>query len=158
MIKPIGSFHQIDKDGYIGNPARYPVLQQDYAAVVEYIIEKVSSLLGEELHSMYLRGSVAKGEAIPYISDIDTLLITHQPLSPEDRNELEKLQDSISELYPFITKLELHAEPLPEVEKRWLRFLLKTSCVCVYGEDLGPGIEPFKVSDHGKEIGRASCR
>jgi hypothetical protein len=147
-IKNIGSLHPLDINGYILNPCIYPVAQQEYSEVVTYILNHCQSTLGDSIHSIYLRGSVAKGQAISFISDVDTLLITRQPITEEEKLRLFAIKESITGIFPFVTKVEILAESLEQTQKTWLKFLLKTQCVCVYGTDLIPAIEPFKV---GKE-------
>jgi hypothetical protein len=143
-IKNIGSLHLLDAHGYILNPCVYPVTQKEYAEVVDWILTHCRSSLGDSLHSLYLRGSVAKGQAIPFISDIDTLLITHYSITEKQQQQVIEIKEKINEIFPFVTKAEIMAEPVEQTEKTWLKFLLKTQCVCIYGTDLIPAIEPFK--------------
>jgi predicted nucleotidyltransferase len=147
-IKNIGSLHSIDINGYILNPSKYPVVQEEYTAVVDYILTHCCLSLGDSLHSVYLRGSVAKGQAIPFISDVDTLVIMHHSITEGEKARLFTIKETITETFPFVTKVEVMAVGVEQTEKTWLKFLLKTQCVCIYGMDLIPAIEPFKV---GKE-------
>ncbi len=144
-IKNIGSLHPIDSGGYILNPCKYPVAQPGYARVVDWILTQCQSSLGHSLHSIYLRGSVAKGQAIPFISDVDTLLITHHAITDGQKHQVFAISEGVNKSFPFVTKAEIMTESLEHTCKAWLRFLLKTQCVCIYGTNLIPAIEPFKV-------------
>lgn len=144
-IKNIGSLHVIDSDGYILNPCIHPVAQPEYTGVVDWILAHCCSLLGHSVHSIYLRGSVAKGQAIPFISDVDTLLITRTAVTEKETHQLLAISESVNKIFPFVTKVEIMAESLEQTGKTWLKFLMKTQCVCIYGTDLVPNIEPFKV-------------
>ena len=102
-------------------------------------------MYGDLIHSIYLRGSVAKGNAINYISDLDTLALTSRPISDSDKVKQEQINNVICSKYPFITGVEMHFENLSNINERWLQFLLKTQCVCIYREDVIPSLNRFKA-------------
>ena len=81
-ILPIGKWHPINEKNEIGNNT-VSEIQLEYQPVVEKTIEIIINHLKDNLDSIYLRGSVAKGYAQPIISDIDFIVITKNKNSTE---------------------------------------------------------------------------
>lgn len=48
----------------------------------------LTSILGENLHAVYLHGSAALGSFHPGSSDLDLLILTADPLTPTQRRQL----------------------------------------------------------------------
>jgi len=83
-VKPIGSFLQTDTDGFIVNTTSPEKIQSAWLPAVEMVSDAYRKHFGENLHSVYIRGSVAKGEAIDNISDIDSFAIVTLPYDDID--------------------------------------------------------------------------
>lgn len=145
-IRKIGKFHDIDQQDYISNPCVYPVLQIEYQNPINLIVDKVMRKYSYNIHSIYLRGSVAKGIAIHNISDIDFIILVLEPLSYEDKNFLYNvIEKEVCELYPFINGIELHGQDLNSLDGVKVQFLFKTQCICIFGEDIIPSLPRFKL-------------
>jgi len=71
-IQKTGSYFNIDKDGYLINPASLDKVQDEWKLLVQAVIQLYKREFKDSLVSLYLRGSVSKGEAVAGISDIDT--------------------------------------------------------------------------------------
>lgn len=66
----------LDIDGYIINQASYHLISEDYKIVLDFIIDLlIKSLLNSNIDSIYLYGSIAKGKAIKFQSDLDLIII-----------------------------------------------------------------------------------
>ena len=78
-IKPTGSYFGIDKEGYLINPASEDKLQEQWKPAIDDLVEAYKENHGEHLESIYVRGSVAKGKAIDYVSDIDVFAYVNLP-------------------------------------------------------------------------------
>ncbi len=150
-IKNIGSVQPLDKEGYIVNICSLDKVQEQYSPVVEEMLELYQEHFAVHLHSVYLRGSVAKGTAIPPISDIDTIAVSHTKLSKEALQPKRKMMDYLESKYNFLEGAEVHFQSLADIHQdRRLQFLLKTQCVCIFGEDLNPSLPKFKPGKDGR--------
>jgi len=79
---------------------------------------------------------VAKGTAVRGVADVDSMAITTRRLTEEEQELSNEIWKIIEAKYDFITGLEVFVVELEEVESfKELQFLLKTQCLCIYGED-----------------------
>ncbi len=148
-IQPIGSIQQLDEEGYIINDLFLDNMQPEYKVPLDEIIHLAKDRLGEQLHSVYIRGSVAKGKAIPEISDLDTMLIVHQMPSKELYQQLRAAREVIDSKYDFLNGIELPIYLYGDLkDKPKLQFLLKTQCLCVYGTDATLELPKFKLGPY----------
>ena len=83
-IIKIGKLHTFDKDGNIQNSCILPIQQNEYKLVVNKIVAELLVYIKTSIHSIYIRGSVAKGIAIPFVSDIDIIVILNNPYSEKE--------------------------------------------------------------------------
>ncbi len=142
-IKKIGSFLETDENGFLINPAAVEKIQPEYEAVIASVVDLYKQRFGESLRSVYIRGSVAKGQAIEGVSDIDAFAFVD--LSEEKMNQREQVGDKeLLEKYPFITKTELVAEPIVNSNNHG-NIIVLNQAICVYGEPIEtPKIKPGK--------------
>lgn len=61
LKKTVGSFLEIDTNGYIINPASFEKIQEKWQKPLDEVKSEYLTRFGTTLHSLYLRGSVAKG-------------------------------------------------------------------------------------------------
>ena len=151
-IKRHGSFLEVDNDGFVAPVASSSLIQDDWKPIVDDVVSFYKRTFAENLHSVYIRGSVPKGEAIPNISDLDSFCITKNP-NPVFVGKDEILAEFKAK-YPFCEHTELVALGLDEINedipprKRGIwEELIKTQSVCVYGEDLAQSIQPFTLKE-----------
>lgn len=141
-IEPKGSFFQIDKYGYVVNPASAEKIQEEWQPLINDIIDLYKKSFGNSLRNVYIRGSVAKGEAIPGVSDIDTFSfvdLTEDEISESLKKDADK---SLLTKYPFVTGVELGAQPFDNHKQKDDIIFLNQS-LCVYGEALEvPKLKP----------------
>lgn len=154
-ILPIGRLQKTDENGYIVNDTDKNFITSPWLEVIEEIKLIYQKYLGEFLHSIYLRGSVARGLAIEKISDIDTLAVTLVDPCLINTTSLEKQKYRLMEKFHFLTGIELEFlfyncfENRPQYDKHYIfnqKFIIKTQSVCIYGNDLGRIILPFKAN------------
>jgi hypothetical protein len=74
-IKPIGTFLQTNAEGFIVNTTSLEQIQDEWLPAVEKVTDAYRKHFGTDLHSVYIRGSVAKGQAIHNVSDIDSFAV-----------------------------------------------------------------------------------
>lgn len=143
QIQKIGKFHIIDQKGYIKNAAIVPIAQHEYRTVVQDMLEELVLALPENLHSVYIRGSVAKGIAIPHVSDIDLVILLHHEVL--DSNLDDFIENKIVDKFPFVKGVELLIITINECKETRVQFLLKTQCGCIYGNDISNQLPEFKL-------------
>ncbi len=143
--KDIGSFLEIDSDGFIINPASLEKIQAKWLVPLEEVKNEYISHFGEALHSLYLRGSVPKGEAIDGLSDIDTFAVVDLNDDQIDVSWFRELNQRICEKYPFVEGVEVIGIPLRKIEEfPGDKIMIKTQSVCLYGTNLADTIPPYK--------------
>ena len=138
QIKEIGSYLETDEQGFLINPASVDKIKPEWKAVVDDIVQAYIKHCGEYLHSVYVRGSVAKGTAIPGVSDIDTFAYT---TSKVDTSWITDFEKELAYKYPFAQGFEIYIDPIERALKD--KIVLMQSA-CVYGTDLTKEITPMR--------------
>lgn len=144
VIREIGSFLPVDDEGRllrVGDAAKIPA---DWQLAVDACIQTYRERLGARLHSVYVRGSVARGEPVAGVSDLDTFAVVTDP-RPErgcwvQDEALWPLAEAIASRFSQVTKVELALVPIAATEAPdcpFTRFALAHTAACVLGPDLG---------------------
>lgn len=149
-----------DKDGFFINESREEKIPQAFRETIEHVKTQLVELLGDNLHSIYLRGSVPLGTAIPGISDLDLLLFVKERIDDSALPSLYKMRDPQYVDPAIFTRVDFSVFPLSalplstqadsyhpqkvRVENYNLAFTIKTQCLSIYGENLAEKIPPFK--------------
>lgn len=146
-ILEIGSVSHTNEDGFLISQASNSKITGKWKEAVDFLVKEYLENPGlENIHSVWIRGSVAKGEAIDNVSDIDSYCLIN--IENTDSSFTQKSKRLIKESFPFVTKIETGFIPLQKIfedeDYFWWRFALKTQSVCVYGEDVSNKISPFK--------------
>ena len=144
-IRKLGKLHKLDSDGNIENPSVLPVQQEEYRNVVNQIIDELLLNFKDVILSVYIRGSVAKAAAIPYVSDIDLIILSNRNLDENENLLRKKISENVGNKNPFVNGVELFFMNADELSKIKTQFLFKTQCACVYGNDVIPSIQKFKI-------------
>ncbi len=132
-IEKKGSYFKVDKEGYLVNPTGLDKIQSEWKPLIDEIIDMYKIMYGENLVSIYIRGSVVKGEAVSGVSDIDTLTYVGIPKEELEYDWIENTEKELLKKYPFCTGIEMGADPVSESEDD--QFLIGQS-VLVFGKDL----------------------
>lgn len=144
-IQEIGRFFDKDSEGYLINPASKDKITEEWQPVVKDIVEVYKLQYGDLLHSVYVRGSVAKGDAVAGISDIDTFAYVAQKKEEIKTDWMDSFEKEMLVKYPFVQGVELSVDPIEDANND--RVLILQSA-CVYGDDLNDKMARIKV---GKE-------
>ena len=126
-------------------------MQGEWSEAVEVLKDAYLERWGDAVHSIYIRGSVAKGLAVKGISDLDSFAVmqprwdntvTHEALEAW----MEKVEGVIQTTFPFVESIEVGLEAYNGVLDRAniYTFIIKTDAVCVHGESLARKIDPYK--------------
>lgn len=144
-IREIGRYFDVDSEGQLVNPASMEKIQEEWLPVVSDIVEKYKAEYGSTLHSVYVRGSVGKGDAVAGISDVDTFAYVTSKKEEIKTDWMDLSEKEMLVKYPFIQGVELNVDPVGDASND--RILILQSA-CVYGPDLGKMMSKIKV---GKE-------
>lgn len=131
-ILKIGSVLKTDKDGFIINESSLDKIQSPWREAVEEIKQAYLDNLKDAVHSIYIRGSVARGVAIGGISDIDTLAIVTKEI---DRSWVRGVRTELNQKFIFSTGIEFGFVNYNQLFEELFesRFLIKTQSVCIFG-------------------------
>ncbi|HEY0081516.1 MAG TPA: nucleotidyltransferase domain-containing protein [Pyrinomonadaceae bacterium] len=147
-ILEIGQILETNDAGFIVNHSRVEKIVEPWKPVVEAVSDGYLKHLSDNVHSIYIRGSVARGLAREGISDVDSFAVVREPVS--DLAWAASLSREIGRRFPFCVGVEVvcltHDELLQgddEYHASW-RMMLKTQCVCVFGEDLAGRLPDYK--------------
>lgn len=107
---------------------------------------------GEDIHSIYVRGSLAKGLAVEGVSDIDSFAVLMPgKVQRESYDEFgvwaEDVEQNIQEAFSFVAGVEFGLETFAGVRARDnpYTFIIKTEAACIYGESLVESIGPYRL-------------
>ncbi|MBG9783433.1 nucleotidyltransferase domain-containing protein [Shouchella lehensis] len=128
-----------DQNGYILNPTHINKLQHHIKPLLHTVLQLLQNCLGENVHSIYVYGSVARGEAILFKSDLDLTVILYSPISSNTKNRLYAETRELVKKHKQLTKVDydmgLVKEALHSDHYHEWGFWLKHVCCCIHGED-----------------------
>ncbi len=138
-IVPMGSYVALNEEGYIINPTGIDKIQPHWSPIIQETLDFYKETFGEDLKAFFIRGSVAKGQAVDGISDLDTLAYIHNKARYEDL-ETASFRNLMTEKYPFVEDVELQYKPTEAIEEDgWLRI----QALQLYGEPIPqPKVKP----------------
>jgi predicted nucleotidyltransferase len=158
-IKKTGKIYKFDNDGYLMCYQDKSNIQGKWNKVLNNIVNVYTNSYKDQIHSIYVRGSVATGEAFDNVSDIDLIVLFKIKLNPVIVYRFGEfnlsLNDDIKKEYPFVTKIDLaphfiinHKKALNGVGDNYdsIRFHIKHHSACIYGENIQKQISRYKSS------------
>lgn len=115
------------------------IIQKTFRPVLADVIQAFKLKFAENLHSIYIYGSVAKGTAHIGTSDLDLCIIFKQQAEDQERI-IAEIHDKLIQQFPFLPKIDFDIGFLNEVLQQhnhnswgaWIKFF----CTRIYGEDL----------------------
>ncbi len=146
-ILNIGRVLKTDKEGFIVSESSADKIGSPWKEAVEEIKKVYLEHLGDIVHSIYVRGTVSRGEAIEGISDIDTFAVITKKPKEIDRSWVKEVRKTLEQKYSFSTGMEIdfisYNELFDSDELFDDKFTIKTQSACIYGKDLAQKIPPF---------------
>ncbi|WP_026476145.1 hypothetical protein [Alkaliphilus transvaalensis] len=124
------------------------MIKNEYEEFVEQFLLRVLKKLGDNVHSIYICGSIPKGKAELYKSDADFTIVCKSLERNIDKDEIVKIKSELLNEYPFVTKIDTTIITLSDVKSKPLDwgFWIKIICYCIYGVDLGEEV-PELITD-----------
>lgn len=143
----------LDSQGFILNDARRELIRSPFEAAVLDAVQAYIDHIGEDIDSIYVTGSVARGTAVAGESDLNMFAVTADTVDPELVLQ-EWVYDAEADLldqHPCLSDVQLEIWPYYYVFNDPARFsigafILKTHSVCVWGSDLAPQLPEFRMS------------
>ncbi|PSV40232.1 hypothetical protein C9J41_17135 [Photobacterium sp. GB-50] len=124
--------------------------QAPYMPVLLALVKQLQAEFSEQIHSIYLNGSVAARCAITERSDLNITLVVNRSLSASEHRVLDSLCQQIAYRYNVITQVDLTVVTRDEVMTlasifKW-GFWFKHCSVCLYGDSLATQFGLFEPS------------
>lgn len=124
--------------------------QVPYQPAISDLVRSLKSGLMDNLHSVYLYGSVARKTAKPGHSNLDVIIVTHRPYTETKTALLNSIKWRFQKAYPFIKEISFKSVLVNEVASlesifSW-GFQLRHCSVCVYGDDLAQCFGDYEPS------------
>lgn len=132
----------LDEEGYIKSIGAAQIQAQFEDLVEAVVAQLLRSFSAEELHSIYLYGSVATGGAQQGTSDLDVLVLFRQALTGETKETLADIEKATGEQFQHLVRdIGIAAASLYDVlstgnQVGWGCFI-KHMCSVVHGDDIG---------------------
>lgn len=148
QIVPTGEYYKQDDQGFILNSCATSNIKGFWAQAVSELASVYRSIHGENLHSVYLRGSVPRGLMVEFISDIDSFCLVKSEIKElVVGQKVAEAVEYFARKYPKINGVEFDCNIMEVALENYAdRFFLKTQSLCVWGEDVIPSIESMKIS------------
>jgi predicted nucleotidyltransferase len=149
-MKHLRKGYGLDTDGYIVRDVGLEKLSNDFQECIQETMEILQKKFPTLLHSVYVYGSAARGDAIKGKSDLDILVVFNRELQNGESVIIKKLEGDLSQKYHSLvreigiakTSIDYVTDPKNYYEQAFLREL----CVCVDGEDLRGQFGPYKLT------------
>lgn len=149
-IKEIGSFCVTDSDGYIINHSDWNKINPIFHPVINDVVHTYCTLLQDDLHSVYIRGSIPKGIGIEGVADLDTIAITKQKPNKLQLKRIKEVEAELTQNHTCVDGVELSVyckeDILNTASFSIISFILQTHSICVFGEDLIPLLPRYKAN------------
>ena len=115
------------------------MIQKEYQSILKDIVSVFTAEFATALDSLYVYGSVAKGNAVVGQSDLDICVVFKHEITNLDQ-KIAEIKQSLIIRYSYIPKIDVDIGYLKEVldeknKKRWGAWL-KFFCTNIYGRDL----------------------
>ena len=147
-ILKIGSFIKMDSQGFFINDYEVNKLMIPYEKAIDKIIGCYITVFKENVHSIYIRGSVARGNPIMGFSDYDCLAVLCKKCTDIEKKSILEYAESLKLEFDFVPIFDLSycdiIELMENEEARHWQFAIKVQSICIYGKSLIPILPKFK--------------
>ncbi|REE68717.1 nucleotidyltransferase-like protein [Paenibacillus taihuensis] len=140
----------LDSNGYIVSDVGLDKIDNVYLPVIQESVASLATVFPQQLHGVYVYGSVARGEAVAVKSDLDLLVIFNNTLTSQEAEALQSLSENLSHRYRDLVRdvgiAFIDLDYVVDSQNYDEQAFLKELCVCVHGEDLRPRFGPYKLT------------
>ena len=131
--------------------------------MVDDVIQAYIKHIGQDLHSIYITGSVPRGLAVEGQSDLDAIAVLEYYTDPElvMQDWISSTEDEILARHNCVSDVQMEIYPHgwllhDESEFSISAFVIKTHAVCVWGIDMLPDLTDYQFSDKNTRIAVAN--
>jgi hypothetical protein len=147
-IQPIGKLFQVNDEGFLVNPTDWCHVPAKFHALIEGIKNSYCQFYQNDLHSLYLRGSIVRGTYIENLSDIDAVGLIHLENKKWEHTVFEAaFSKAFKEEFSYSGRLELmissYSSDLSSTYPT-LAMILKTQSLCIWGNDIIESLNSYK--------------
>ena len=89
----------LDSNGYILSDVSKEKIEPAFLSCIQQSVASLKKLFPKHLHSVYLYGSVARGDAVIPSSDLDLIAMFRSEVTSEQMTALKQLAVELSERY-----------------------------------------------------------
>lgn len=150
-VKEIGSLCVTDRAGCIINHSDMNKINPIFLPVIYDVVNTYSTHLQDNLHSVYIRGSIPKGIGIEGVADLDTIAVTKQNLNKQQLRLIKDVGQELNQKHTCVDGIELSFYCIEDVLNTSffsiISFILQTHGMCVFGEDLIPQLPRYKANE-----------
>ncbi|MGW5350157.1 nucleotidyltransferase domain-containing protein [Streptomyces sp. NPDC004031] len=148
-MEPLGHGVGLGPDGTILREGSLARVQPEFAPLLDAVRERVPAAYpGGRLHSAYVYGSVPRGTARAGISDLDLVVVLHDPPTAADRATGEALAADLDARFPVVDGVGLllfdTGTLLSELERHDLGFFVACLCTPLLGPDLADALPRYR--------------
>lgn len=149
-MKKLQPGYGLDHEGYIVSDVSLDNISELYYECIEESIKELKIMFPEKIHSIYLYGSVARGDATPGTSDLDLLILFENKLLKDERTDLHNLQQRLSKKYIKIIRevgiATAEYDYVMDAGNYYEQAFIKEICTCLYGKDIRVHFGPYKLT------------
>lgn len=149
-IKPIGTYFEMTNEGYILNPTSMELIPSKWRPLIDLVKTTILKEFQTDLHSIYLRGSVARGSVTDRYSDLDLFVLLKQSnIRWKVADWLEGYHENWKNEFPFVKAIEVMCSSFSEniyASNPALAMIIKTQSILLYGPAISESIPAFKPS------------
>jgi hypothetical protein len=124
--------------------------QPEFTPLIDELTNTVKSGLKDNLHSLYVYGSIANGTAVAGRSNLDVVFVMSRKGHKALDTFINTLKWRLMNRFPSITGVSIKVTSLAEVLTlesifSW-GFLIRQNCTCLTGDDLSESFGDFEPS------------
>lgn len=134
-LQPIGDVIYTNSDGFLIKNVSKRTVYKPLNSLIKEVVLIAKEVLENNLHSVYIRGSVAKGTFIPNISDLDSVFVVKNEITNDLYIKLQKKLIELNKLYPEVTTIECNVQTLNNILSS-TNPIYKYQMVCIFGNDI----------------------
>ncbi len=112
-------------------------MQKEFTTLVEDATMLCKNYFTEKLLAIYLHGSIAMGDAIPYVSDLDYYIVISGEPVHKDKQWLEQTENELQQKHSIVNGVHLSVHSIIDLTKdKFARFVLKYNSMLYFGNDI----------------------
>ncbi|PHQ78837.1 MAG: hypothetical protein COB66_08080 [Coxiella sp. (in: Bacteria)] len=156
--KPSGKFLSKDKNGFLLNDTSTEKILDIYKPLIVEVKKTIMDILGDNIHSIYLTGSIPRGMAAPEQSDLDMFTILQPSCDDKNISAIQQHCNTLLSNNSLVSKIDVESWTFSEMFPLSTRLnnikvkntlsiydiILKNSSLCIFGNDLSKYIPPIK--------------